>query len=74
MTGMIPEKTKALIFSDVAVALLFGFAFVAALFFNGVRIEYFSLSLFILMLLLLSFSGAVMPAACTSPKPRCPLP
>ena len=34
-----------------AAALLFGMAFVASLFFNGMRIEYFSLSLSILMFL-----------------------
>ena len=33
-------------------AVMFGLAFAASLFFNGMRIEYFALSLFILMLLL----------------------
>ena len=50
--------------------LLFAAAFVAALFFNGIRIEFFALSMALLVLLFLPFCGAVTITACISPRRR----
>lgn len=46
---LIPPFTR-----PIAVALLFGLAFSASLFFNGVRIEYFAIAMGLLLILLLS--------------------
>ncbi len=50
--AMFLEKIRRYFYPGAA-ALAFGLAFAASLFFNGMRIEYFSLSLFILLVLLL---------------------
>ena len=49
--SMIFEKAQPFVYPAMA-ALVFALAFAASLFFNGMRIEYFALSLFILFLLL----------------------